>query len=217
MAISHPQMKQHRNGNGDISVLLAMCVFAFIILGAFLAFKMLPTFEFRIGDLFISQAAHKKDSSTLGPVQLGSTIDAVRSTHPRATKGITPSGSLTMAFADGSDQYIVWYGEDGPNHVAFKARQSRTIAGVSEDEFVGDIAGRYGAPSLASCSRRLADGMRDCHFSWWVPGKIRLDLNSRQFMTNQVPTLKISMQITDTRMEGRMQRSGQRATSPRAY
>jgi len=217
MAISHPQMNKHRKGNGDISVLLAMCMFAFIILGAFVAFKMLPTFEFKIGDLFISQAAYKKDSTTLGPVQLGSTIDAVRSTHPRATKSKTSSGSITMSFADGSDQYIVWYGEDGPKHVAFKARQNREIAGVSEDEFVGDLAGRYGAPSLASCSRRLADGMRDCHFSWWIPGQIRLDLNSRQYMTNEVPTLKISMQITDTRMEGRMQRTGQHAKSPRSY
>lgn len=217
MAYVHPQMKNKRGGNGDISVLVSMCMFAFLILGAFVAFKMLPTFEFKIGNFFVSRAEQTNQATTLGPVQLGSTIDAVRKAHPAATKNATALGATTLSFADGNDQYIVWYASEGTKTVAFKARQSRKIVGVTEDEFVGDLAARYGAPSLASCSRRLADGMRDCHFSWWVPGKIRLDLNSRQFMNNAEPTLLITMQITDTRVEGRMRRTGQRVQSSRAY
>lgn len=217
MPYIHPHMNQNRTGNGDISTLLAMCMFAFIILGAFVAFKMLPAFEFKIGDLFVSPAAQTNHATVLGPIALGTTIDAVRESHPRAAKSVSALGATTLSFADGNDQYIVWYGDDGNDRVAFKARQSRRIVGVSEDEFVGDLAARYGAPSLASCSRRLADGMRDCHFSWWVPGQIRLDLNSRQFMNNLVPTLLTTMQITDTRMEGRMRRTGQRVKATAAY
>ena len=217
MAHAHPQMKRNRSGNGDISMLLTLCMFAFLILGAFVAFKMAPPFEFKLGNLFISQPAQTNQATMLGPVELGDTIDAVRKSHPAAIKSVSARGGTSLSFADGNDQYIVWYGNDGPKTVAFKARQNRKVIGVTEDEFVGDLAAHYGAPSLASCSRRLADGMRDCHFSWWVPGKIRLDLNSRQFMDNTVPTLIVTMQITDTRMEGRMRRDGQRVQATKAY
>lgn len=89
--------------------------------------------------------------------------------------------------------------------MAYKARQVQIIENQSEDKFVGQLSKEYGPPSLPSCSRRITDGIRDCHFSWWVPDNVRIDLNSRDVKNARTPSLKISMQITDTRMNMRLQ------------
>jgi len=227
MAYSHTRYAAHRHlprnhhggkrKNNDTSMLLSLCLLAFLALSGFVAFKMLPTFEFRIGTLFSAHPPYNQDSITLGEIQLGATMNSLRNAHPGATKRIAASGAVTLSFSNNHTQYTVWYGKDGAKTVAFKARQSRTIVGVSEDDFVGDIATHYGAPSLAACSRRLTDGMRDCHFSWWVPGGIRLDLNSRQFSNVPTSTLRTTMQITNTRMEDLMRRTGQHAQRRPAY
>lgn len=199
-----------RSMRSDIIVLMAMCGFAFLVLGAFIAIKMMPATELKIG-AFINSYFDARDetSFTLGDIKLGATIDQVRNRHANAIKGVTADGSITMAFLDGTDRYIVWYGENGPQHIAYKARQIRELNGVTEDEFIGSIAERYGAPSLSTCSRRIVDGMRDCQFSWWIPGEVRLDVNSRQDPEATQPVLKITLQITDTRQEGRLHRAAQ--------
>lgn len=197
-----------RSMRGDIIALLSMCAFAFLVLGAFIAVKMVPQTELKIGTLFNSYLDVRDDTSfTLGAVKLGTTIDQVRNHHEKALKGITADGSITLTFSDGADRYIVWYGENGPQHIAYKVRQVRELSNVTEDEFIGAIAERYGAPSLSTCSRRIVDGVRDCQFSWWIPGEVRLDINSRQDPKATQPVLKITQQITDTRQEGRLHRA----------
>lgn len=197
-----------RSMRSDILVLLAMCAFAFLVLGTFVAIKFMPASTLEVGQFFQSHFDKRKDPPLmLGNVQLGTTIDQVRNRHADAIKGVTANGSITMTFLDGNARYMVWYGENGPRHVAYKARQSHTVSGVSEDEFVGGIAERYGAPSLSSCSRRIADGLRDCQFSWWIPGEVRLDVNSRQDPRAANPVLKITMQITNTYIEQRVKRN----------
>ena len=208
------QQRPQRTMRSEIMVLLAMCAFAFLMLGMVVLIKLLPNTDIQIGR-FISGYFDVRDerSFALGAVKLGTTIDHVRGRYKGAVKGVTQDGSLTLAFLDGADKYIVWYGEDGPNHVAYKARQTQVLRGVSEDDFVGDIAERYGAPSLASCSKRVADGLRDCQFSWWIPGEVRLDVNSRQDTHLATPVLKVTSQITDTRLEGRLHRAVQPAST----
>jgi hypothetical protein len=202
----------------DIVILLAMCTFAFLVLGAFFAIKMLPETNVKVGALFSTYFDNRDERSfTLGSVKLGTTIDQVRNRHEKAVKGVTSDGSITLAFVDGTERYIVWYGENGPQHIAYKARQVRELHGVTEDEFIGSIAERYGAPSLSTCSRRIVDGVRDCQFSWWIPGEIRLDINSRQDSHSTTPILKITQQITDTRMDGRLHRIVQTTQAPKAY
>lgn len=200
-----------RSMRSDITVLLAMCVFAFLVLGAFIAIKVMPSNDIQVSTFFKSYFDARDDQSfKLGSVKLGTSIEQVRNRHVSAVKGVTADGSITMAFLDGKDRYMVWYGEDGPLHIAYKARQSRTLSNTTEDEFVGSIAERYGAPSLSTCSRRITDGMRDCQFSWWIPGEVRMDVNSRQDPHAANPVLKVTMQITDTRQAGRLRRTAQR-------
>lgn len=217
----HPREPRTRQGStmkSEIMVLLAMCTFAFIVLGVVVALKMLPDSEIQIGRFLNGYFDVRDENSlSLGKVKLGTTIDHVRNRYNKAVKGITQDGSITLAFLDGEDKYIVWYGEDGPNHVAYKARQTQLLTGTSEDDFIGSIAERYGAPSLASCSQRVADGLRDCHFSWWIPGEVRLDVNSRQDTRLTNPPLKVTLQITDTRMAGRLQRSATHSESAAHY
>ena len=202
----------------DIVVLLAMCTFAFLVLGGFLALKFLPTQEYEFGR-FVHNYLNPRDEQamTLGQVQLGTTMDQVRDRYGHTVKGVTRDGSITLAFLDGTDRYIVWYGEDGPMHVAYKARQTRELEGVSEDDMIGAIAERYGAPSLASCSKRVTNGLRDCQFSWWIPGEVRLDINSRQDTRGDVTKLTVATQITDTRVAGRLHRTASRTAAASAY
>ncbi len=207
------KQEPERSMRNDIVMLLAMCAFAFFVLGSFIAIKMIPDSEIKVGSFFSTYFDNRDDSSfMLGSVKLGTSIDQVRNRHANVVKGVTADGSITMAFLDGNERYIVWYGEDGPTHVAYKARQSQTLPGVSEDDFIGSIAERYGAPSLSSCSRRITDGMRDCQFSWWIPGEVRMDVNSRQDPRATQQSLQVTMQITDTRQEGRMRRTAQRTS-----
>lgn len=210
--------KKPTGTRNDIVVLAAMCGFAFLVLGAFVLIKMLPDSELKIGAFLNSYLDQRNETSfTLGTVQLGTTIDQVRERHGHAVKGVTADGSITMAFLDGNDRYIVWYGEDGPRHIAYKARQMRELTGISEDEFIGSIAERYGAPSISTCSRRVLDGMRDCRFSWWIPGEVRMDVTSRKDPRVANPTLKVTLQITDTRKEGRLRRIAQSPQSVKTY
>lgn len=80
---------------------------------------------------------------------------------------------------------------------------------MSEDDYLSTIAKRYGAPSVSSCSRRITDGMRDCRFTWWMPGELRLDMNSRQDTraSSSTPRLMVSLVATDTRLENRIRRA----------
>lgn len=214
MAYSAPyQSEPDHTLRSDVVVLLAMCVFAFVVLGAFFAITFIPQQQFKIGNFFSAYTDVRADTSlTLGTVKLGSSIDQVRAHHANAIKGATADGAITMAFFDGDDRYVVWYGEDGPYHVAYKARQVSELHGVSEDDIIGAVAERYGTPSISSCSRRITDGIRDCQFSWWIPGEVRLDVTSRQNPHATDPVLKITKQITDTRLEGRLQRALQTTT-----
>ena len=213
----HKKAPEHKM-RSDIAVLVSMCIFTFLVLGGFVANKLLPESDIKFGAVFQSYFEKGDDTAfKVGTVKLGTTIDRVRNRHANAVKGITADGAITLSFLDGTDRYMVWYGENGPNHVAYKARQSREIKGVTEDDFIGSIAERYGAPSLSSCSRRIVDGLRDCQFSWWIPGEIRLDINSRQNPRALTPSLKVTMQMTDTRQEGRMRRTAQRTETLKSY
>ena len=210
--------KKHTGARNDIVVLMAMCAFAFLVLGAFMLIKMLPDSDIKISAFLNSYLDQRNETSfTLGAVQLGTTIDQVRDRHAHAVKGVTADGSITLAFLDGDERYIVWYGEDGPRHIAYKARQMRELSGISEDEFIGSIAERYGAPSISTCSRRVLDGMRDCQFSWWIPGEVRMDVTSRKDSRAENPTLNVTMQITDTRKEGRLRRLAQNPQTVKTY
>lgn len=200
--------KPQRN---EIKVLLTMCVAAILALGTVVTLTMASGMDFNLTNFFANYGAKDKAPKELelSGVKLGTTIDALRARHPAARKGLTTSGAITMTFQDQGLPTMVWYGENGPSHVAYKMRQTSFITGMSEDEYVGQIVERYGAPSLASCSRRVSGGIRDCQFSWWVPGQLRLDLNSRQHIGNDreaSDVLKITTQVTDTRLEGRFKR-----------
>jgi len=203
-----PERAPRRN---DITVLLAMCGFLFLVLGTFALIKFTPGLEFRLGSFFSMIGPNAQSGYQLGNVKLGTTMDVLRRSQPDAQKAITSGGAILMSFADGDAKYMVWYGEDGPYHIAYKARQNRTITGMSEDDYIGTIAKRYGAPSVSACTRRITDGIRDCRFSWWMPGEMRLDLISRQDATDPsattaTPNLEVTMIATDTRLEGRILR-----------
>lgn len=210
--------RRARGSRHEVTMLVAMCAVLFIALGLVIAFKTLPAQDFALGK-FINDYMNPRDEKvlTLGEVKLGTTVEHVRDRHQGAVKGITRDGAITLAFLDGDDRYMVWYGEDGPRHIAYKARQIREITGLSEDDMVGAIAERYGAPSLATCSKRITNGMRDCQFSWWVPGNIRMDVTSRMMAKNGTPTLKVTTQITDTRTAGRLRRTAQRTEAAGYY
>lgn len=206
-----PKIKRPRRRN-DIVVLLAMCAFVLLVLGTFMAIKFTPGMEFKLGSFFSMLGSNGKSSYQLGNVKLGTTLNVLRRNQPNAQKAITSGGAILLSFADGDAKYMVWYGEDGPYHIAYKARQNRIITDMSEDEYIGTIAKRYGAPSVSSCTRRITDGVRDCRFSWWMPGEVRLDLISRQTGNAVAPQLDITMVATDTRLEGKIMRD-QLATS----
>jgi len=204
------QNEPARAQRNDIFALLAMCAFAFLALGTFVTVKYFPEAHVKIGVFFNSYYDVRDETSfKLGVVKLGTTIDDVRKRHAEAFKSVTADGAITLSFLDGEQRYTVWYGEDGPYHVAYKARQVSELTGVTEDEYIGAIAERYGAPSISTCSRRIVDGFRDCQFSWWIPGEVRLDVNSRQDPRASAPVLTVTQQITDTRREGRLQRTAQ--------
>jgi len=200
-----PKLKSPRKKN-DIVVLLAMCAFVFLVLGTFMAIKFTPGVEFKLGSFFSMIGSNGQSHYQLGNVKLGTTLNVLRQSQPNAQKAITSGGAILLSFTEGDAKYMVWYGEDGPYHIAYKARQNRIITGMSEDDYIGTIAKRYGAPSVSSCTRRITDGVRDCRFSWWMPGEIRLDLISRQNKTASLPHLDITMIATDTRLEGRIMR-----------
>ncbi len=206
--VFYPQPKQERKQNeNDIAVLFAMCVFAFLVLGTFLAVKFTPGLEFRLSAFFSVIGATDHPGYQLGNVKLGTTMDVLRQQQPDAIKGMTANGSLTLSYQDDEANYTVWYAEDGPYHIAYKARQSRVIEGMSEDDYIGSLAKRYGAPSVSTCSRRITDGMRECRFTWWMSGEVRMDLHSRQELGTDVQRLLVTQIATDTRLEGRIRRA----------
>ncbi|MBL4613365.1 MAG: hypothetical protein JKY27_00610 [Magnetovibrio sp.] len=201
-----PKPKKEPRQN-DIKVLLVMCAFSFLVLGSFVAIQMVPGLKFNLGSLFSTIRTNEQPGYALGNVKLGTTLDVLRERHPNAQTGISSSGVITLAFAEKDARYTVWYAEDGPYHIAYKARQNQIITDMSEDDYISSIAKRYGAPSVSSCTRRLSDGLRDCRFSWWMPGKLRLDMNSRQNPNATTPRLMITLVATDTRMESRIRRA----------
>jgi len=203
--------KDHRSDK-DISVLFAMFLFAFLVLGTFIMIKITPGMEFKLGSFFSMVSNKPHPGHILGNVKLGTTMNVLSAQQPNAEKAIAANGAITLAFDEGDARYTVWYGEDGPYHIAYKARQHRAITGMSEDDFIGTIAQRYGAPSVSTCTRRIADGVRDCRFSWWMPGEVRLDLNSRQLIGSTEQRLMVTMTATDTHLESRI-RDAQLATS----
>ncbi|MBL4692098.1 MAG: hypothetical protein JKY92_02070 [Magnetovibrio sp.] len=197
--MAHFKTKHPHKKRSELSTLMLLSVLTLGILGSMM-----------VTNIFSFSSFSKTNAVSLGGVELGSSLDSFRDQQPQATSDLTRFGSLTMTFADLDSAYRIWYGEDGQNTVAYKARQSRVIDGISEDEFVGQLSMEYGPPSLSSCSRRVMDGIRDCHFSWWVPDNVRIDLNSRQIKKSSGPQIQITLQITDTRMNMRLQQQSAR-------
>ena len=195
----------------DIKMLLGMCVVAMVALGAIVSLGMLDKSGFNIGKFFTPvEGQEEAQTFSLSNIKLGTTMDDLLVLHPRARQGVSSDGAVTMTFQDKGMPTAVWYGNYKGQRVAYKMRQASVVSGVSEDEYIGQIVERYGAPSLASCSRRVSDGMRDCQFSWWIPGELRLDINSRQDMYASAQSgslLKITTQVTETRLAGHMRRS----------
>jgi|GEM_PF-1331569 len=196
--------KRHRDN--DIGALFAMVVFTFLVLGTFIMIKVTPGMEFKLGSFFSMIGGSTQPNYHLGKVELGTTMDVLRTRQPDAQKTMASNGAILMSFTEEDAQFIVWYGEDGPYHTAYKVRQNRTITGMSEDEYIATFAKRYGAPSVSTCSKRITDGLRDCRFSWWMPGEVRLDMISRQSNDAPVQRLDITLITTDTRLEGRIMR-----------
>ena len=188
------------------STLVVLCMLSFIALGVVAVVKKAPNVEFSFNQFFSIYTPPEDTAVSLGDVTLGSTMSAIRSTRPNATMSVTRSGDITLAFTEKSSAFMVWYSEVDSRHVAYKARQARTIKGMSEDDYIGELALKYGAPSLATCSRRVTDGIRDCHFSWWIQDDIRVDLTSRQRTKNKNADLQVTLQITDTRLDFQLQR-----------
>ena len=206
-----PKPKRKRRDN-DVAILFAMCVFTFLVLGTYVMIKVTPGMEFKLGSFFTMISGEGSSGYQLGNVKLGTTMDVLRTSQPGAQKSMASNGAILMSFTDEDAQYVVWYGEDGPYHTAYKERQTRTVTGMGEDEYIGTIAKRYGAPSVSTCSKRMSDGLRDCRFSWWMPGEVRLDLISRQDTSLPTPRLEVTLITTDTRLESRILR-GQMTTT----
>lgn len=199
----------------DISILVTMLFFVLIVIGTYAAIKLMPGMEFKMGSFFTALSNKPQADTVVGNIKLGSTLDVLREKYPYAEKAVAANGALTMGYDDGDSRYTIWYGEDGPYHIAYKARQYRVLPGVSEDDYVNDIVKKFGAPSVSTCSRSIVDGMRDCRFSWWMPDELRLDLTSRQDTSTKDPRLMVTLVATDTRLEGRIQRAHLNTTASR--
>lgn len=210
--VLYEQPKPEKEPSGkELPMLIAMCLFSFLVLGTYMLIKFTPGMEYKLGSLFYGATARASSAYQVGSINLGTTIDVLRAQHPHAQKAIAPNGSITMAFNDANSTYQIWYAEDGPNHIAYKARQDQVIKGMSEDDYINTKSKEYGAPSVSSCTRRTSDGVRDCRFSWWMPGEMRIDIISRQEQapdhTALASRLMVTTLTTDTRLEGRMFRS----------
>ncbi len=209
-----PKPKKKPNAN-ELPMLLAMCVFSFLVLGTYAMVKFTPGMEFKLGALFSTANDRPSSAYLIGNIKLGTTMDVLRAAHPNAQKAIAPNGSITLGFADAGSTYQIWYGEDGPSLIAYKARHDQIIEGISEDDYINTLAKDYGSPSLSTCTRRTSDGVRDCRFSWWMPGDMRVDLISRQDQSPSPSRLMVTTITTDTRLEGRMIRAQLAVTQPR--
>lgn len=199
--------RREQGKDNDLAMLITLCVFAFLMLGGFVFVKMTPGVDFNIAALF-SMAGVKEDPAyQLGNVRLGTTLDVLRKDFPHAYKAMSANGSVTMSFSADDGDYTVWYGEDGPTHLAYKVRQNYAADPVSEDELINAVAKRYGAPSVSTCSKRTTDRARECRYSWWLRGELRLDMITRLGLREAPTTTHVTMMATDTRMENQVRRA----------
>ena len=200
--------KRPRSRDNDIRVLLWMCLIAFMVLSSFAAVKLIPGAEFRLDALFKTWSGNGHPNYQLGKVKLGTTMNILEDRHPGAQKAVAANGSIALSFNEADARYLVWYALDGPYHIAYKARQNRDVTGVSEADYVAKFVQEYGAPSVSTCSKRIMDAVRDCHYSWWLPAELRVDLITR-VGTSATATdkLHVTLTATDTHMENRIQRA----------
>ena len=205
--IKRRKKRREQGKDNDLAMLLVMCLFAFMMLGGFVFIKMTPGVDFNIASLFSMAGVKESSAYTLGNVRLGTTLDVLRKDFPNAYKAMSANGSVTMSFTDDDGNYTVWYGEDGPTHLAYKVRQNYSSDEVSEDELVNTVAKRYGRPSVSTCSKRSTDGVRECRYSWWLRGELRLDMVTRLSLREAPTRTNITMMATDTNMETQVLRA----------
>ena len=205
--IKRRKKRRQQGKDNDLAMLLTLCLFAFLMLGGFVFVKMTPGVDFNFAALFSLAGVKEDPAYKLGNVRLGTTLDILRKDFPNAYKAMSANGSVTMSFSDADGDYTVWYGEDGPTHLAYKVRQNYASQDASEDELVNSIAKRYGSPSISTCSKRSTDGARECRYSWWLRGELRLDMVTRNGMREAPSLTNVTMMATDTRLEGQVQRA----------
>ncbi|MEG3617981.1 hypothetical protein V5T82_05890 [Magnetovibrio sp. PR-2] len=205
--VKRRKKRRQQGKDNDLTMLLMLCLFAFLMLGGFVFVKVTPGVDFNFAALF-SMAGVKNDPAyQLGNVRLGTTLDILRKDFPNAYKAMSANGSVTMSFSDDDGDYTVWYGEDGPMHMAYKVRQNYNAQSVSEDELVNTVAKRYGRPSVSECSKRSTDGVRECRYSWWLRGELRLDMVTRLSQREAPGITQVTMMATDTNMETQVRRA----------
>jgi len=201
-----PKSKR-RHRDKDVSLLVALCVFSLALLGSFVALKLIPKPGLDLASFFSLAKTRDAAQKNWGMEKLGTTIDVLRARQPGALQTTSKNGSIMVSFSEDDGRYLVWYGQDGADQIAYKSRQNRIIEDTSEESYIATIAKRYGAPATSECNRAIASDQRDCQFSWWTPDEVRLDLTSRRSVKDTTANLDVTLVATDTRLEGRILRN----------
>ncbi len=199
--------------NADISILVALCLFAIIMLAALIATQNRTVLSTELTSFFIEINKERNSGFQLGPLKLGATLQSHRAKRPDGVVSVNAKGNIALSFEESGATFTVWYG--GPEkQLAYRTRMSTAFEGNANEDAIDAIIKRYGSPSITSCDRRVTDGVLACNYSWWLPSDIRVDIASRVSApirgdnTGQIKSGTLTTMVTDTRLMGRVLRAG---------
>ncbi|MCK5444372.1 MAG: hypothetical protein KAI73_02040 [Rhodospirillaceae bacterium] len=186
----------------DISALVALCLFAFLMLAALLMIKNYNGFAPKVTNFFTQIRKQQNDQFQIGDFKLGTSLASLQAKRPDVMGGVNARGQIVASYLDSGARYTAWYGRDGETIFSYRARYDTILNDIDEEAVVYEIISAHGAPSTDSCNARITDGMRACKYSWWLGKGQRLDLATRT-PTDGSDILKVTMIATDTRLQRR--------------
>ena len=158
----------------------------------------------------LAAPAQQTDRYRIGGIAFGMTPPAVQRLRPDFTPVAVSSNATVGRFRDGGANHTVWFTDTADGERAYRIRFDRIFRAAAEEMILGELGRKLGLPAVSRCTRRHADGKKECRFDWWPADGVSIRAVSR-VSTDAAGRNRIALTVIaeDSYLMGRKMRSRQ--------
>jgi len=145
----------------------------------------------------------------IGPASIGESVQTFLERNPGASLRRAGNGSRVALVNDPTGAFAVSFLSDHDGGQAFRVRYENTFKELSEEDLMGRLSAKFGAPLTSKCVRRTYREGRQCDLSWRSQKAVRVSANLHTVAVahGERRETRLQLEAVDTALEQRL-RSG---------